>query len=175
MHCAVGGHLGSRKTTHALLSCIWWPGLSRDVSTFVRGCTICLKPSTKAPAGLLHPVEIPHESFEVWSMDFITDLPLCGGFNGIYTCVDKLTKFDKLIAVSIGEGALSAPEIAHLFFELVVQLFGIPCVVLHDRDACFTANFWRYLWELLGSWVTLSSAYHPQMDGQTECAHRTVE
>ena len=61
-------------------------------------------------------------------MDFITDLPLCGGFNGIYTCVDRLTKFFKLIPISIGEGALSAPEVARLFFEHVVQLFGIPHV-----------------------------------------------
>ena len=63
-------------------------------------------------------------------MDFITDLPPCGGFNGIYTCIDKLTKFVKLIPVLIGEGALSAPEVACLFFEHVVQLFGIPHVVL---------------------------------------------
>ena len=53
-------------------------------------------------------------------MDFITDLPLCSGFNGIYTCVDKLTKFVKLIPVSIREGALSAPEVACLFFKHVV-------------------------------------------------------
>ena len=53
-------------------------------------------------------------------MDFITDLPLCGGFNGIYTCVDKLMKFIKLIPVLIREGALSAPEVACLFFEHVV-------------------------------------------------------
>ena len=108
-------------------------------------------------------------------MDFITDLPPCGGFNGIYTCVDKLTKFVKLIPVLIGEGALSAPEVACLFFKHVVQLFGIPHVVLHDRDARFTAHFWRCLWELLGSRVALSSAYHPQMDGQTERTHQTVE
>ena len=53
-------------------------------------------------------------------MDFITDLPPCGDFNGIYTCVDKLTKFVKLIPVSIGEGALLALEVARLFFEYVV-------------------------------------------------------
>ena len=108
-------------------------------------------------------------------MDFITDLPPCGGFNGIYTCVDKLTKFVKLIPVSIGEGTLSAPEVACLFFEHVVRLFGIPRMVLHDCDAHFTANFWRCLWELLGSQVALSLAYHPQTDGQTERTHRTVE
>ena len=108
-------------------------------------------------------------------MDFITDLPPCGGFNRIYTCVDRLTKFVKLIPVSIGEGALLAPEVACLLFEHVMQLFGIPSVVLQDRDAHFTANFWRCLWELLGSRVALSSAYHLQLDGQTEHTHQTVE
>ena len=54
--------------------------------------------------------------------------------------------------------------------------FGIPRVVLHDCDACFTAHFWRCLWELLGSQVALSLAYHPQSDGQTEhVLIRTVE
>ena len=74
-------------------------------------------------------------------MDFTTDLTPCGSFNRIYTCIDKLTKFVKLIPVAIGEGALSAPEVARLFFKHVVQLFGIPCVVLHDCDACFKAHF----------------------------------
>ena len=108
-------------------------------------------------------------------MDFITDLPPCGGFNGIYTCIDKLTKVCQAYPCFIGEGALSAPEVACLFFEHVVQLFGIPHVVLHDRDAHFTAHFWRCLWELLGSQVALSLAYHPQLDGQTEHTHWTVE
>ena len=108
-------------------------------------------------------------------MDFITDLPPCNGFNGIYTCVNKLTKFVKLVTVLLGEGALSAPEVAQLFFEHVVQLFGIPCIVLCHCDAHFIAHFWRCLWELLGSWVALSLAYHPQLDGQSECTHRTVD
>ena len=111
----------------------------------------------------------------MWSTDFITELPLCGRFNGIYTCVDKLTKFVKPIPVSIGEGALSAPEVACLFFEYILQLFGIPHVVLHNFDTHFTAKFSRCLWELLGSRVALSSAYHPQSDGQTEHTHQTVD
>ena len=108
-------------------------------------------------------------------MDFITDLPLCGGFNRIYTCVDKLTKFVKLIPFLMREGALSALEVACLFFKHIVQLFSIPCVVLHDCDSCFTAQFWRCLWELLGFWVALLLAYHPQLNGQTEHTHQTVE
>ena len=78
-------------------------------------------------------------------MDCITDLPPCCGFNGIYIFVFKLSKFVKLIPVSIGEGALLAHKLARLFFEHVVQLFSSPRIVLHDHDACFTANFWHCL------------------------------
>ena len=53
-------------------------------------------------------------------MDFITDLPPCSGFNGLYTCIDKLTKIIKLIFVFIGKGALSSPKVARLFFKHVV-------------------------------------------------------
>ena len=53
-------------------------------------------------------------------MDFVTDLAPCGGLNGLYTCVDKLTKFVKLILILIGERALLAPEVACLFFEHIV-------------------------------------------------------
>ena len=101
-------------------------------------------------------------------MDFITDLPPCSGFNGIYICIDKLAKFVKLIPVLIGEGALSAAKVACFFFKHVVRLFVIPYVVLHNRDAHFTAIFWRFLCQLLGFRVALSSAYHPLLDGQTK-------
>ena len=108
-------------------------------------------------------------------MDFIADLSLHGGFNGIFSCIDKLTKFVKFVPVLIREGALLDPKVACLFFEHVVQLFGIPLVVLYDCDARFIAHFWRCLWELLGSRVALSLAYHPQSDGQTEHTYWTVE
>ena len=138
-------------------------------------CLLALKPSTQAPTGLPHPVEIPRVCFEVWSMDFITDLPPCSDFNGIYTCVDKVMKYVKLIPVSIGEGALSALEVACLFFKHVVQLFDIPHEILHDRDAHFTAQFWHFLLEFLIYQVNLSLAYHPQLNRQTECTHHTEE
>ena len=75
----------------------------------------------------------------MWSMDFITDLPLSGSFNGVFTVVDKLTKWVKLIPVFMGEGVLSAASVARLFFDHVVRSFGVPHVVLHDRDPRFTS------------------------------------
>ena len=61
----------------------------------------------------------------------------------------------------MGEGALSAQAVAQLFFDNVVRLFGLPRVVLHDRDPRFTSHFWRALWDMLGTRVALSSAFHP--------------
>ena len=70
---------------------------------------------------------------------------------------------------------MSAPAIAKLFFEHVVRLYGVPHVVLHDRDPRFTAAFWKELWKILGYKMVFSLAFHPQTDGQTERHNRTIE
>ena len=62
-----------------------------------------------------------------------------------------------------------------LFFNAVVRLFGLPDEVLHDRDPCFTADFWRHLWDAMGSRATCSSAYHLQTDGKAQMAHQAIE
>ena len=72
-------------------------------------------------------------------MDFITDLPLSRSFNGMFTVVDKLTKWVKLIPMVVGEGEFSSLFVANLFFDHVVYSFGIPHVVLHDWDPRFTS------------------------------------
>ena len=71
-------------------------------------------------------------------MDFITDLPFSRSFNGVFTVVDKLTKWVKLIPMVVGEGKLSVLIVAHLFFDHVVHSFGVPHVVLYDQVPCFT-------------------------------------
>ena len=71
-------------------------------------------------------------------MNFITDLPLSGLFNGMFTIVDKLIKWVKLIPMVVGEGEISVLTVAHLFFNHIVHSFGVPHVVLHDQDPHFT-------------------------------------
>ena len=104
---------------------------------------------------------IPQQSFDVWSVDFISGLPSSQGYNTIYTCIDKFTNFVHLIPCFKGEGALSAPECANLFFSYIIRLFGIPKIVLHNHDSRFTSNFWKAFCEFLGTKVFFTSAYHP--------------
>ena len=72
-------------------------------------------------------------------MDFITDLPLSGSFNSVFTIVDMLTKWVKLIPMVVGEGELSALSIADSYFDYIVHSFGVLHMVLHDRDPRFTS------------------------------------
>ena len=98
-------------------------------------------------------------------MDFITDLPLSRSFNGVFAVVNKLTKWVKLIPMVVGEGELAILSVAHLFFNHILHSFGVPHVVLHDGDPLFTSQFWTTLWELLGTRVSLSSAYCHESNG----------
>lgn len=90
----------------------------------------------------MHPLPVPTGKFVSWSMDFVTDLLLCNGHNAIFTCVDCLTNYVRLIPCFVGEGALSAPAVAKLFFDHVVRFFGVPQEVISDRDPRFTSTFW---------------------------------
>ena len=166
-----------RKTIAALQQRVWWPNLHRTVKQFVQGCTVCqrVKDVNQAPAGLLQPLPISDQKFQQWSMDFITDLPELGGYNALFVCVDKFSKLCRLVPTRAGEGGMSAQEVAALFYDAVVRLFGVPRSVLHDRDPRFTAQFWQALWRIMGCKTLFSSAYHPQTDGQTERHNRTVE
>ena len=75
----------------------------------------------------------------------------------------------------MGEGLLSTEQTVKLFYENVVRLFGVLNTVLHDRDMQFTSQFWTAFFELIGSKVLFTSAYHPQIDGQMEQMYKVVE
>ena len=98
-------------------------------------------------------------------MDFITNLPISkqgeSTFNGIFTIVDRLTKFVVLVPVYLGENKLTANEVANLFYDHIICKFGIPSSIVSDRDPRFTSHFWEAVWRKIGTKLLLSSSYHP--------------
>ena len=70
---------------------------------------------------------------------------------------------------------VTAVQLAEIFLREVVRHHGIPKAIISDRDPRFTSIFWRSLWKLMGTKLKMSSAYHPQTDGQTERMNRTLE
>lgn len=59
-------------------------------------------------------------------------------------------------------------------FENIYKHHGLPINIISDRDVLFTSLFWKHLHKLMGTTLKMSSAYHPQTDGSTERANRTI-
>jgi hypothetical protein len=172
------GHLGEYKTLERLQRHFYWPDMRRMIRHYVRTCVSCQqsKATNQLPAGLLQSLEIPAQQWECVTQDLITGLPTTKrGNDTIVVWVDKLTKMMHATAASTAEGGTKAPSMARLFFDNVVRLHGVPKKIVSDRDKRFDSNFWRCLWQMLGTKLAMSTAYHPQTDGQTERMNRTLE
>lgn len=172
---ALGGHLGTAKTIHAVTRRFFWPGMQADIMRYVRSCDACQrnKPSHALPAGLLQPLSIPQEPWADISMDLITSLPQSrSGFDAVVVFVDRLSKMIHAVATHT---TCTASELARLMLREVARHHGLPRSIVSDRDPRFIAHFWRSLWDMLRTQLHMSTSYHAQSDGQTERANRTLE
>jgi hypothetical protein len=169
------GHCGITKTHELISRAFYWPKMQEDIKQYIKSCLSCQtnKPSNQAPIGLLKPLPIPEKKWSQVTMDLITQLPKSrSGYDAIYVVVDKLTKMVHFIPTHT---SVSAPQLAQLFFKEVVRLHGLPNSIVSDRDARFTSKFWRALWQHFGTKLAMSTSFHPQTDGQTERANRSLE
>ena len=168
------GHPGQQKTLQLVTRDFWWPGVQEDVKGYVQACDLCqrVKSDNRPPAGLLHPMPTPGRPWEMVSIDFLTDLPASKGKTAVLIVVDMLTKMCHFVACP---RAVSAEETARLFVDNVFKLHGVPSRVVSDRGRQFTSRFWRKLMELLGVELNLSTARHPQTNGQAERANAILQ
>lgn len=169
-----GGHLGINKTFRRLAQHYYWPGMRRDVQDYVYSCVACSQNKywNQAPAGLLQPLPIPTDRWRVWTMDLVGPLTKSArGNDTIVVFVDKLTKLAHFAPTVI---TVTAHKLAEIMLTRVVVPHGVPTAIVSDRDPRFISNMWQSLWTMLGTSLNMSTAYHPQTDGQTERMNRTL-
>ncbi|KAD3336316.1 hypothetical protein E3N88_31835 [Mikania micrantha] len=168
-------HPGADKMYQDLRSFYWWPGMKKDVATYVGKCITCakVKAEHQKPSGLLEQLEIPQWKWEQIAMDFITKLPrTSSGYDSIWVIIDRLTKSAHFLPI---RETYKMEKLARLYIDEILVRHGVPLSIILDRDSRFTSWFWQSLQQSLGTSVNLSTAYHPQTDGQSERTIQTLE
>jgi hypothetical protein len=161
-------HPEATKMYQDLKRLFWWPEMKKEIAEFVYACLVCQKSKIEhqKPSGLMQPLFVPKWKWDSISTDFVEALPkTVKGFDSIWVIVDRLTKSTHFVPIKIG---MSVAKLAEIYIEQIVRLHGIPSSIVFDRDPRFTSKFWESLQVALGTKLRLSSAYHPQTDGQTE-------
>jgi hypothetical protein len=141
--------------------------MKQHIKDYVSKCETCLKAKpehTKLPS-LLQPLPVPDKACDVISMGFIKGLPKSKNHATILVIVDKFTKHGHLLPLTHPYTALF---VAHVFHNNIYKLHGLPSVIISDRDKVLTSTLWTELFKLSETTLNMSSAYHPQTDGQTE-------
>ncbi|GJY15951.1 putative reverse transcriptase domain-containing protein [Tanacetum coccineum] len=132
-----------------------------------------VKAEHQRPSGLLVQPDIPQWKWDNITMDFVTKLPKSSqGYDTIWVIVDRLIK--SAIFVPMRETD-PLEKLARMYLKEVVTRHGIPVSIIYDHDPRFASHFWRSLQKALGTNLDISTAYHPQTDGQSERTIQTLK
>jgi deoxyuridine 5'-triphosphate nucleotidohydrolase len=168
------GHFGQKKTLELITRNFYWPKMDEWIKSYVSTCDTCQRNKSPRHAryGLLQPLELPYSPWISVSVDFIVALPLSEDYTQIMVVVDRFTKMAHFIALR--EDA-TTKDCAQAFLKEVWKLHGIPDEIISDRDSKWTSEFWKGLCLSLDIKRKMSTAFHPQTDGQSERVNQTLE
>jgi len=175
----LAGHFATARTYELMSRKFFWPGMKTLVKEYCLACGVCQgsRVIRTKPHGELAPLPIPANPWEQISMDFITDLPASKSIEGaeydsVLIVVDRFSKMAHFIPT---RKDLSTEELAHLVLREIVRIHGLPAKIVTDRGSLFAAEFWGDLMHILRISRDMSTAYHPQTDGQTERLNSLLE
>ncbi|GJR46237.1 putative reverse transcriptase domain-containing protein [Tanacetum coccineum] len=136
-------HPGSDKMYQDLKKLYWWPNMKAEIATYVK---------------------IPQWKWENITMDFVTKLPkTTTGQDTIWVIVDRLTKYAHFLPMREDD---SLEKLTRKYLKEVVSRHGVPISIISDHDGRFTLYFWQSFHKALSTQLDMSTAYHPQTDGQ---------
>ena len=170
----VSGHFGQAKTFELVTRNYYWPEQRAFVNDYVRYCDACQrnKPIHHKKFGLLQSLPIPPRPWSSVSLDHIVDLPPSNGFDCILVVVDRLTKMAHFIP---SQKTDRSPQLASQFVTRIFSLHGLPDDLVSDRGPTFRSGFWSEVLKHLKIKSKLSTAFHPESDGQTERVNQVLE
>jgi len=149
--------------------------MNERIIEFVRSCPECQlnKTAHHQPYGLISPLKLPYAPWQSIAMDFIAELPVSKGCDQLWVVIDRFTKMAHFLPLP--QNGKTAVDLAVVFAREVWKFHGIPTDIVSDRDSRFTSAAWQELLKMLEIQPRMSTAFHPQTDGQTERSNKTIE
>jgi transposase InsO family protein len=170
---AIGGHRNALKTQDRITNSYWWPGLFKDIQTYIRQCHICQtknNPHSKASiTAPLHPLPITSRFNDRVSMDLLGPLKSVNQYTYVLVITDAFTKWVELVAVA----DKSATSIANAFFDTWICRYSVPKTLLSDNGKEFCNSILKELNEVFKIHHIKTSPYHPQTNAASERFNRT--
>jgi len=167
-------HPGKSKTISVISRQFYWKGLRSDVERYITNCHACRRasvPRDKTP-GFLHPLPIPQRPGQHLTMD-LKSFPMDKhGFDTLFVVMDRLSKQAWSIPCY---KTFTARSLAELFLKHIWCREGFPDTIVSDRGPQFVSSFWDEICKILGIKIKLSTAFHPQTDGQTEIMNQYID
>ena len=171
---SMAGHLGVNKTYRKVLNHFYWPGVHKDVKSFIRVCHTCQmvgKPNQKPPVAPLKPIPVLGEPFSHVLIDCVEPLPKSKrGNQYILTIMCAATRFPEAIPLR----TIKTPNIVKALIKFFT-LVGLPRSVQSDQDSNFMSSLFQEVMFQLGIKQVKSTAYHPQSQGALERFHQTLK
>ena len=175
---SLAGHSGAAKCYEILARNYFWIGMPQDVRRYVRNCYVCMKIKyfRNRYSGKLKPLPVPERRWTDISIDFVVALPPSKNLWGV-ECKNIMVVVDRLSKDVYYEPIddLTFAGVAKVYYTNIWKHTGLPSTIVSDRGTQFVNDFWDELCKRLNITALLSTAYHPQTDGQTEIANAIME
>ncbi|MBW0477289.1 hypothetical protein O181_017004 [Austropuccinia psidii MF-1] len=170
------GHMSEDRTKERVASTAWWWKWEKELCEYIKTFERCQKANRKhgKKYGLLQHMEEPKHPWETINMDWVTGLVL-GGKENFNSCLVIVDRYSKSVRCLPSYKEDTAMDTALLFWNNIIATCGVPKISISDRDPKFKSEIWTNLYDMLGTKLAFSTAYHPQTDGLAERMIPTME
>jgi hypothetical protein len=170
---ACGGHFSAKKTTAKILQCgLYWPTLFKDTFEFCTTCERCQQLGGVTRRNMMPLTNIlVIEVFDCWGIDFMGPFPMSFGYLYILLAVDYVSKWVEAIPTKTNDHKV----VLEFLKEHILSRFGTPRAIISDQGTHFCNRPFETLMRKYGITHKVSTAYHPQTNGQAELANREIK
>ncbi|GJX70999.1 putative reverse transcriptase domain-containing protein, partial [Tanacetum coccineum] len=173
MRCSI--HPRADKMYYDLRDMYWWPGMKKDIATYVSKCLTCskVKAEHQRPSGLLQQPKIPEWKWDKITMDFIYKLSrTTSGHDTIWVIVDRLTKSAYFLMT---REDYSMKKLSRLYIDEIMTRYKVPMSIISDQDGLFTSRFWRTLHKALGTQLDMMALIKEKLKAARDCQKRYAD